>query len=274
MDESRKIEENYNKKTGAKANGFNDNGAEKSGRNFRACIVVLFILFALVCIVTEHNERETDSTFAEGVVTIYENGEKTDTYTTNIGTIVIDAGHGGEDPGKVSRNGTEEKNINLSIALKLKPLLEAEGYNVVLTRDSDVSICTGDYGKIEDLANRVDIISDSEAALVISIHQNSYSDSSVHGAQVFYSKGSEAGKKLAEFVQESLLEVEPDNKRKPKADASYYLFVHTECPVVIAECGFLSNPEDESRLLDENYQQSMAEAIRNGVRLYQKSFQK
>lgn len=247
---------------------------DKNKKRFLICVFVLFVLFVLVCLVEDYNEKGMESTFSDGVVTFYENGKKTDSYQTNIGTIVIDAGHGGVDPGKVSGSGTEEKDINLSIALKLKPMLEADGYHVVLTRENDEAICTGSYSKVEDLENRVDIISDSEAAFVISIHQNSYTDSSVHGAQVFYCKESEEGKNIAEFIQNSLLDVDPDNKRLPKADGSYYLFVHTECPIVIVECGFLSNPEEEKLLLSDEYQNLMAAAIRNGVHQYQKSCQK
>lgn len=249
----------------------------KNKKRFFACVLLLFLLFAVVCLIEDYNEKKTESAdgaFAEGVVTFYEDGKKTDSYTTNIGTVVIDAGHGGVDPGKVSGSGTVEKDINLSVALKLKPLLEAEGYHVVLTRETDEAICTGSYSKVEDLENRVDIISDSEAAFVISIHQNSYTDSSVHGAQVFYCKESNEGKTIAEFIQNSLLAVDPDNTRLPKSDGSYYLFVHTECPIVIVECGFLSNPEEEKLLLDDEYQNLLAAAIADGIHQYQKSCQK
>lgn len=246
---------------------------DRSKKRFLACVILLLFLFVMICLIEDYNEKELSSTFSEGIVTIYENGEKGDTYTANIGTIVIDPGHGGVDPGKVSGSGTEEKNINLAIALKLKPLLEADGYNVVLTREVDEDICTGSYSKLEDLENRVDIISDSEAAFVISIHQNSYTDSNVKGAQVFYCKDSEEGKVMADYMQTSLLSVDADNTRQPKADNSYYLFLHTECPIVIVECGFLSNPEEEKLLLSEEYQNQMAVAIRNGIHQYQKSCQ-
>ncbi|MGN0165379.1 MAG: N-acetylmuramoyl-L-alanine amidase [Lachnospiraceae bacterium] len=247
---------------------------EISKKRFIACVVLLLLLFLIICIVEDYQEGKIKSTYSEGVVTIYENGEKTDTYTVNMGTIVIDPGHGGVDPGKVSGSGTEEKNINLSIALKLKPLLEAQGYKVVLTRETDEDICTGSYSKVEDLENRVDIISDSEAMYVISIHQNSYTDSSAHGAQVFYCNDSVPGKELAESIQNSLLMVDPDNKRLAKSNNSYYLFLHTECPIVIVECGFLSNREEELLLMDEEYQNKIAIAIEKGIHEYQKNCQK
>ena len=242
-------------------------------RRFFVCIILLLMLIILVCMVEEYNSEELTGGFSEGIVTIYENGEKTDTYVANLGTIVIDPGHGGVDPGKVSGTGAEEKHINLSIALKLKPLLEAEGYTVVLTRETDEDVCTGSYSKIEDLENRVDIIGDSEAMFMISIHQNSYPDDEVKGAQVFYAKESDEGKNIATAIQNSLLNVDNTNTRQPKANSSYYLFVNTDCPVVIVECGFLSNPNEEKMLLDEEYQQSVAEAIRDGICEYQKSFQ-
>ncbi len=245
----------------------------RNNRRFFVSVILLLLLIILVCIVEEYNSEELTGGFSEGVITIYEDGKKTDSYTANLGTIVIDPGHGGVDPGKVSKAGMEEKHINLSIALKLKPLLEAEGYTVVLTREADDDVCTGSYSKIEDLENRVDIIGDSEAMFVISIHQNSYSDSSVKGAQVFFAKESDEGENIAKSIQNALLSVDPTNTRQPKANSSYYLFVNTDCPVVIVECGFLSNPEEEKKLLDEEYQSSIANAIKDGICEYQKSFQ-
>lgn len=245
----------------------------RNKRRFFVCIILLLILIILVCMVEDYNSEELTGGFSEGVVTIYENGEKSDTYTANLGTIVIDPGHGGVDPGKVSGSGIEEKQINLSIALKLRPLLEAEGYTVVLTRETDEDVCTGSYSKVEDLENRVDIIGDCEAMFVVSIHQNSYTDDSIKGAQVFYAKESDEGKNIATAIQNSLLSIDETNTRQPKANSSYYLFVNTDCPVVIVECGFLSNPDEEKMLLDDEYQSRIAEAIRDGICDYQKTFQ-
>lgn len=210
-------------------------------------------------------------------VTFYgENGDK-DEYPVTPGTIVIDPGHGGVDPGKISARETLEKNINLAISLNLKDLLEKEGYKVVMTREADKELCYGKYSKTEDLGNRVDIINDSEPLCVISIHQNSYSDSSVHGAQVFYrgknpgSQASSQSKLLAEAIQNELNISPIGNNRAPKSNSDYYLFTHTDVPIVIVECGFLSNPQDEQMLMDDNFQLEMAKVILKATQLYVKN---
>ena len=117
--------------------------------------------------------------------------------------VVIDAGHGGNDPGKVSKDGIMEKDVNLAIALKLKQRLEGKGIKVILTRDSD--ICLAETGatnkKKSDMINRMELVNGSGADLLISIHQNSYKDTNVKGAQVFYYSGSDESRKLAEGIQ-------------------------------------------------------------------------
>ena len=182
--------------------------------------------------------------------------------------ICVDAGHGGDDPGKVGMEGTKEKDINLQIAQKLKERLEKEGIEVVMTRekDDDLSDENATSQKVSDMRNRVEIIEKADPAMTISIHQNSYTDSSVKGAQTFYYGESVEGKALAEALQESLIQnLDPTNHRAAKANESYYLLKRTVSPTVIVECGFLSNPEEAALLTGEDYQNRLVWAIHMGV---------
>ncbi len=180
--------------------------------------------------------------------------------------IVIDAGHGGYDPGKVAADGTEEKGINLAVAKALEGYLEQGGAVVYTTRTEDSSLSKN---KREDLKSRADIANSGKADMFISIHQNSFPSGNARGAQVFYYKGSEQGKRLAELIQYRLKEVADDaNERTAKANDSYYVLKQTDIPGVIVECGFLSNSEEKERLLDEEYQQKLAWAIYMGVSDY------
>ena len=186
-------------------------------------------------------------------------------------TIVIDAGHGGEDSGAVA-NGLLEKDINLSISLKLRDMLEAAGYKVVMTRDTDKSIYdssaqTTREKKVSDLKNRTDIINGSEDNILISIHQNKFEQSQYYGTQMFYSVNSPESEQLAEELRRSVTSMlQPDNKRelKPSTD-SIYILKQAEIPAVIVECGFLSNPQEAEKLSSQEYQQQMAFAIFCGI---------
>lgn len=182
--------------------------------------------------------------------------------------VVIDAGHGGADPGKVSVDGSLEKDINLQIAKKLAQFLTAADVDVVLTRDSDAGLYDENVSnkKVQDMKNRVQIIEEKKPALTVSIHQNSYHEEYVHGAQVFYYAGSEESKALAERIQRTLaVELDPDNARQAKKNDSYYLLKKTSTPIVIVECGFLSNYEEAQKLSSEYYQEKMAWAIHLAV---------
>lgn len=178
--------------------------------------------------------------------------------------VVIDAGHGGADPGKVSVDGSLEKDINLQIALKLQKFLEMQDVDVVLTRDSDAGLYdeSASNKKVQDMKNRVGIIEERQPALTVSIHQNSYHEEYVHGAQAFYYANSEKSKELAERIQQVMaLELDKDNARQAKANDSYYLLKKTSTPIVIVECGFLSNYEEAQKLASELYQEKVAWAI-------------
>ncbi|MGN0383776.1 MAG: N-acetylmuramoyl-L-alanine amidase [Eubacterium sp.] len=188
------------------------------------------------------------------------------------GTVIIDAGHGGNDPGKIGVSGEVEKEINLQIAQKLKNVMEEKGFCVVMTRESDAGLyeSTDSNKKRSDMAKRCEIINSQfesdDNTICISIHQNSYTSQSIHGAQVFYYSKSESGKLMAELIQQSLIEnVDPTNTRIAKANSDYYILTHTDCPSVIVECGFLSNYTEAGKLSDEDYQQQLAEAILQGV---------
>ena len=176
--------------------------------------------------------------------------------------VVLDSGHGGIDGGKQAASGVLEKDINLSVAYKLKEKLEETGIKVIMTRTDE----SDNNKKVADMKKRCEIIDQSNANVVISIHQNSFESASVNGAQVFYYKHSAEGKKLATLLQASLKEeLNPDNKRVEKANDTYYMLIHTKYPTVIAECGFLSNPKEAELLSSNDYQQKVADALYSGI---------
>lgn len=232
-------------------------------------VVLLFTVYAVTRFFASDSKDKTKGNSKESIAS-----EGTQDKEGEL-LIVLDAGHGGVDPGKVGADGQLEKDINLQIVLKLKAALEkAEDLDVkvLLTRDSDM----GHYDesdsnkKREDMKKRCEIINAAAPELVISIHQNSYHSSAVKGAQVFYYEKSEKGKALANKIQGSLVkELSKESKgRVEKANDSYYLILNVECPAVIVECGFLSN-ENEAKLLgDGEYQEKIVKAIIDGIREY------
>lgn len=193
------------------------------------------------------------------------------TYDDGIMRVVIDAGHGGNDPGKIGITGCYEKDINLKITEKLKTFLELNGVEVILTRDGDYGLYseTDSSKKAVDMRNRVKLMEESDADLTVSIHQNSYSGESIKGAQTFYYTNSAESKELAGLIQNRLVyTLDKENHRKEKANDSYYLLKNTTCPIVIVECGFLSNNE-ECRLLETDYyQEKVAWAVCMGIMQY------
>ncbi len=178
--------------------------------------------------------------------------------------LVLDAGHGGEDGGAVSLTGVPESRINLAIVLKLRDVLGLYGVDPILLREEDVSLHDGDADtlrekKRSDLKNRVAAIEAVEGGTLLSIHQNTYPGSRYRGAHVFYAptQGSQA---LAEHFQNSIkTALQPENRRAVKQiPDSVYIMNHITCPAILIECGFLTNPEEESLLRDEDYQRKMA----------------
>lgn len=182
--------------------------------------------------------------------------------------IVVDPGHGGVDPGKVGNNNELEKNINLSIAFKLRDYLISHGFSVIMTRNRDMGLYSeSDRNKKNiDLRNRVNMINESDAIAVVSIHQNSFTSERERGAQVFYHGKSLISKNLAKDVQDALKEYhDMDNMRVEKANSSYYLLKKTIKPAIIVECGFLSNYDEAKKLVTDTYQDSIAKSIGNGI---------
>lgn len=186
-------------------------------------------------------------------------------------TVVIDAGHGGFDSGKVGVDGTLEKDVNLIIAKKLEKLLKTADVKVIMTRETDNGLYEESSAnkKRQDMINRASLINQADADCVVSIHQNSYPDESIHGAQVFYYAGSESGKTLAALIQGELVsDVDPQNHRLEKSNSSYYLLKNCTAPIVIVECGFLSNREESKKIVDDTYQQKLVWAIHLGILQY------
>ena len=180
-------------------------------------------------------------------------------------TIVIDAGHGGEDGGAVSCSGVMEKQINLEIALELNDLLHLLGHRTRMIRTDDRSVyTTGDTiarRKISDLKERVRMVEETEDAILVSIHQNLFPDARYSGAQVFYGPAGE-GQALAEVLQSAFRQtINPGSNRELKKATNVYLMEHISCTGILAECGFLSNPEEESLLRTKEYQQKICIVI-------------
>ena len=185
--------------------------------------------------------------------------------------VIVDAGHGGNDPGKIGVDGTKEKDLNLIIAKRVKTLLEQQDVRVLLTRETDDGLYeeSSSNKKVEDMKRRCKMMNEEQPDLVISIHQNSYHEESIRGAQVFYYRTSEEGKRLAETIQDEMIRVvDPQNKRLAKANDSYYLLKKTTPPICIVECGFLSNWEECRLLKEPEYQEKVAWGIHLGVLKY------
>ena len=182
--------------------------------------------------------------------------------------VVIDPGHGGRDPGKVGIDGQLEKDINLSIALRLKEYLEASDVDVILTREDDRGLYPeGERNKkMSDMKKRCQIIKEADPDLAVSLHQNSYHEEHVSGGQVFYYKHSQKGKTLAEILQKRFNYVLGEkNSRQAKANGNYYLLLHVKAPIAIVECGFLSNRAEAGCLQDKDYQDRMAWTVHMGI---------
>ena len=175
--------------------------------------------------------------------------------------IVVDPGHGGEDPGKVGINDVLEKDLNLQIAKKVKKLLEEAGIKIVMTRTNDKV----PDAKKEDLNQRVQLINDTKPKLALCIHQNSYPDAKIKGAQVFYHTITPEAEDVATIVQEQLRTVDPTNTRQIKENDTYFMLKNTQVPTIIVECGFLTNPDEAAKLTQEDYQDKLAQAICEGV---------
>ena len=200
------------------------------------------------------------------------------TGNTKTYKIVVDAGHGAPDGGAVSSDGVEEAGLNLEIAEKLRDALEDEGFLVIMTREDENNIAGTDKQKSlremksSDLNNRVNIANNSGADIMISIHMNKFEGGSSWGWQTFYSKNSDEGKRLATLVQSSIQKnIDRVNKRVALSIEGIKIVDKTNIPVIIVECGFLSNAEDLRLLQTEEYQNEIVIGIIDGVKEFYSS---
>lgn len=188
--------------------------------------------------------------------------------------VIIDPGHGGVDQGASGNLGIGEAPINLAISEKLMVFLEGSGFDVEMTRYEDEGLYTLKSKTIrekknEDLKNRVEFINESEADLVVSIHLNSFPQEQYYGAHVFFQNNSPIGKIAAYTLQDSLKNIlDPNNKRVPQVKKNIKIMDDTNVPVILIECGFLSNPQEESKLVSDLYQEKTAWAIYTGIMRY------
>ncbi len=188
--------------------------------------------------------------------------------------IVLDAGHGIPDEGAQSSNGTTEAETNLKVALKVQTLLEQSGATVILTRSDenaiyDIDSKTLKQKKISDIHNRVKIGNESSADIFVSIHLNKIPQQQYYGWQTFFQEGNEQSLNLAKSIQSNLNDsIQKENKRVAMKIDNIYIMKHIEIPTAIVECGFLSNPEEEKLLLEDDYQNRLAWGIYNGIMDY------
>ena len=189
--------------------------------------------------------------------------------------IILDPGHGGIDGGAIGVDGLVEKDINLEIALTLRSMLEASGFEVLMTRETDISIHdpsakTIKQQKTSDLKNRLKMTQENPDAIFVSIHQNQFPQGKYKGAQVFYGRKNEQSKVLAELVQATMIEqLDHTNKRKCKEGGKeLYLLYESEVPTVLVECGFVSNPEEAALLSTEEYRKKVAFSIYSSLMKY------
>lgn len=222
-------------------------------RNNYIAFLPFYLLAVILCIGLAHGGSQAVTTLGESAPVAREH------------TIIIDAGHGGIDGGATSCTGILESTINLQIALRLDDLMHFLGYQTYMIRTTDTSIYTQGNTiaaqKVSDLKERVRIVNETEDAILISIHQNTFSDSRYGGAQVFYPK-TDGSKELASAMQGALITIaNPDSKRVCKKADGVYLMEHIEQTGILIECGFLSNPEEEALLRSDDYQKKLCGII-------------
>lgn len=227
-----------------------------------ACIFISLFAFSIQMSQTQNNIQNTNSS---------NNLVETTSTPVSGKTIVIDAGHGVPDEGAQSSTGTTEAETNLKISLKVQNLLEQSGCTVILTRSDENAIYDVDSNtlkqkKISDIRNRVKIGNESSADIFVSIHLNKIPQQQYYGWQCFYKEGNEQSNKLAKSIQENLNKsMQKENNRVAMKIDNIYIIKHVEIPTSIVECGFLSNPEEEKQLLDDNYQNRLAWGIYSGI---------
>ncbi len=192
---------------------------------------------------------------------------KTDTVPSRNYTVLIDPGHGGTDPGSIGyKTKIHEADLNLKFSKMLKDKLEASGINVIMTRETEKAMVEGAGRKWKkaDMEARKELIKKTRPSIVISLHQNSYTNHTLKGAQVFYDKTSEISKHIAEYIQEEFKN-NLDNSIKATSPGDYFMLKCSLAPSVIVECGFLSNAEEEKLLLSPDYQEKIVNCIYKGI---------
>lgn len=238
-------------------------------KRFEILMAVILIIAVYVIVTIKLPQSKKNPNLQES--TLETQTEDSEQVQKNGHCIILDAGHGGLDGGKISVNNKVEKDLNLSVVKLLKEELEQYGYEIILTRTDENGLYkeSDKKKKLTDLQNRCKIIEDSNAQIVVSIHHNSYTKPEVKGAQVFYYKDDEEGRKLAKCVQNSFREnLDNTNNRVEKNNVSYYMLKYSKKPIIIAECGFLTNPEEALLVESEEYQKKVVEAIRIGIDEY------
>lgn len=241
-------------------------------------IIGMMIVFASVLTAIQQNSTAIQADFAA-----QNYDQSTAALSTGIDSpsnlIVLDAGHGGADGGAVGIGDIYEKDINLAIALKLRDALRFFGFDVIMTRESDISIHdpgldTIRQQKVSDINNRLEIINANPDCIFISIHQNKFEQSKYKGTQVFYSANNPSGQVLAQCIQQSVaVNLQPNNTRQIKAiGADSYIMKNSQVPSVLIECGFISNQSDIDNLTNEDYQKQYCLAVLNGLLDYREQY--
>ena len=227
---------------------------------FGAFLLVLSILFAILFGIAEKTRTKNDVDAVNK------------THASPLPTVILDAGHGGEDGGATSSDGLLEKDLNLALTLTMRDILTANGVNVILTRETDTLLYDRNVDfqgqkKRLDMAARLKIANETPNAVFVSIHMNTYPHPSCQGVQVWYSENNEDSFELAKTIQsttQELLQNENDRTVK-RSGSSIYLLRKLECPAVLVECGFLSSPEEAALLADESYRQQLALVLCLGI---------
>jgi len=204
-----------------------------------------------------------ESSKEPGIIRLYINRPLTVSSPKPV--IILDAGHGGNDPGAIGPSGLKEKDVTLDIVLYIKGLLESRGYTVILTRDGDYNVSQNSKDARDELNTRVIFINNNKPALLVSVHCNSANSPVPGGTEVYYYRDED--KKLAEFVCNSLVETtEKYNRGVKKAD--FFLLKNTTVPAILVEALFISNPVEEKLLMDPIFRRKIAGAIVTGILRY------
>lgn len=212
--------------------------------NIRKTLLLLVVIIPVLCVLRSSEKEPLRATRGSS-------GES---------VLVIDAGHGGIDGGAIAADGTRESDINLAIALRMQAFAELFGREYIMTRTEDVTLSDAlKYSEHEDLAKRARIASETQGAVLISIHQNCYISPQPHGAQTLYASNEESAR-LGKIIHESLNKyLDPENRRLAEpAPKKLYLTANSNCPAVLVECGFMSNTNDLSKLKRSGYQSELA----------------